>query len=123
MKKIILLSLVLLLTSGIGLVAQTGFTGPSNQGQNVRQGQSVTVAQAHTMRDDSRVVLTGHIISHISGNYYLFRDSTGEIRVEIYARRWNGLQVGPGDLVEISGEVDQGRNRPAYIEVYAIRLL
>ena len=65
-----------------------------------------TVEEAKTMRDDAWVVLHGHIESHIRSDYYVFRDDTGSITVEIDDDEWHGQTVGPQDRVEIAGEVD-----------------
>lgn len=68
----------------------------------------VTVSQAEKMKDDARVILRGQIEKRIKGDNYLFRDSTGSIKVDIDDDKWNGLTVGPNDTVEITGEVDKG---------------
>ena len=76
-----------------------GFTGP---------GPALsTVQQARDMRDDSPVTLQGHIVQHLGDAHYLFKDNTGTINVEIDHKRWQGQNVGPNDLVEISGEVEK----------------
>lgn len=67
----------------------------------------VTVEQAKTMRDDAHVALKGYIIQNLGDKDYLFKDSTGTITVEISSKRWQGLSIGPEDLVEIHGEVDK----------------
>lgn len=76
-----------------------GYTGP---GPDI-----VTVAQAKEMRDDKQVALKGYIIQSLGDNNYLFKDSTGAITVEISQKHWQGLTIGPEDLVELRGEVDK----------------
>lgn len=76
-----------------------GYTGPGPA--------IVTVEQAKSMRDDARVALKGHIIQNLGGEKYVFKDSTGAVNVEIDAKRWQGQNIGPDDLVEIYGEVDK----------------
>lgn len=68
----------------------------------------ITVAQAEKMKDDSRVILRGQIEKRIKGDNYLFRDSTGSIKIDIDDDKWNGVSVGPNDTIEITGEVDKG---------------
>jgi uncharacterized protein (TIGR00156 family) len=46
---------------------------------------------------------------HLREDYYLFRDQTGEIRVEISPGRFGGQQVGPEHAIRIMGELDQSR--------------
>ena len=66
----------------------------------------ITVNDARVMPHDSWVVLSGNIINALpGGRHYTFRDSTGEIAVEIGQNIWRGLSVSPSDRVEICGEV------------------
>ena len=81
---------------------QGGFKGP---GPAV-----VTVKEAQGMRDDAKVTLQGHIIQHLGGDKYMFKDATGTIRVEIDDDVWRGQTIAPDDLVEIHGEVDKDWN-------------
>ena len=67
----------------------------------------VTVEQAKSMRDDARVALKGYIIQSLGDKDYLFKDETGTITVEISPKRWQGLSIGPNDLVELHGKVDK----------------
>ena len=78
-----------------------GFTGP---GPDVA---ITTVEQAKTLPDDSRVVLRGNIVQSLGGKNYLFKDQSGSITVEIGAKKWNGQEVSPDDLVMLHGEVDR----------------
>ena len=81
-------------------VTQTGgFKGPGLE--------PVSVVQAKELRDDTPVTMRGHIIRHLGGEMYMFKDESGEMAVEIDAECWRGQQVGPEDLVEIRGEVDR----------------
>jgi len=85
------------------VMQQGGFSGP---GIHVS-----TVQQAKALRDDSHVVLKGHIIRSLGDEKYLFKDVTGTITVEIDDEDWRGTQVTPSDLVEISGELDKEWNK------------
>ncbi|MDL2307792.1 NirD/YgiW/YdeI family stress tolerance protein [Desulfovibrio sp. OttesenSCG-928-C06] len=76
-----------------------GFTGPAPD--------PITVEQAKKLPDDSNVTLRGHIVKNLGGENYLFKDSSGEITLEIDAECWRGQQVGPEDLVEIRGELEK----------------
>ncbi len=44
--------------------------------------------EAKTARFGAYITLTGKIVAHIREEYYLFRDETGEIRVEIENEFW-----------------------------------
>jgi len=76
-----------------------GFTGP---------GPGVTSARnAATMRDDTPVVLRGHIVQHLGGEKYIFKDASGTIRVDIDHDRWPPQPITPNNLVELRGEIDR----------------
>ncbi|MDY5303422.1 MAG: NirD/YgiW/YdeI family stress tolerance protein, partial [Campylobacter sp.] len=103
MKKVLLSSVLVLSLFGAGFQdAKTpanqenygGFTGPQAQGAN-------TVAGALKARDDTMVTLKGNIIRQVAHEKYEFKDSTGVMIVEIDDDKWNGLSVGPNDVVEI----------------------
>ncbi|EHU4958154.1 NirD/YgiW/YdeI family stress tolerance protein [Vibrio parahaemolyticus] len=95
MKKMILASMVALLSSS----AFAAFNGPEISVIN-------TVKDAQNATEDSAVMLSGHIIQSLGNETYLFKDSTGEIEVEIDNEEWMGLDVTPNDKVAIRGEIE-----------------
>jgi uncharacterized protein (TIGR00156 family) len=67
------------------------------------------------------VILTGNIIYFLPApNEYTFRDSSGEITVDIGPKEWRDLSASETDRVEISGEVKKERGQ-IFIKVHAIR--
>ena len=123
MKKVFLSSVLVLSLFGAGFQdAKTpanqenygGFTGPQAQGAN-------TVAGALKARDDTMVTLKGNIIRQVAHEKYEFKDSTGVMIVEIDDDKWNGLSVGPNDVVEIYGEVDSEIYRKNEVDVKFIK--
>ena len=103
MKRSIV-SLILTCTiAAIGAPALAQYTGPS---ADLR----TTVEKAKTMRDDTNVTLQGKIVQSLGGEKYLFRDSTGDIVIEIDHDKWMGLAVSDKDVVTIYGEVDKDWN-------------
>lgn len=123
MKKVLLSSVLVLSLFGAGFQdAQTpanqgsygGFTGSQAQGAN-------TVAGALKARDDTMVTLKGNIIRQVAHEKYEFKDSTGVMIVEIDDDKWNGLSVGPNDVVEIYGEVDSEIYRKNEVDVKFIK--
>jgi uncharacterized protein (TIGR00156 family) len=82
--------------------ANAQFTGPS------ARGQEMTVASAAAARPGTYVTMTGSIASHLRGDYYLLRDASGEVRVEISEGVWGGRPVSPDTKVRVVGEVDRG---------------
>ena len=105
MKKISMLAIMCAATISGALAttngtAMGGFVG----GENV----VLTIQQAKSMKDDSKVLLEGSIVQKNGHEKYLFQDSTGTIMVEIDDDDWHGLVVSPTDTVRIYGEVDRG---------------
>jgi uncharacterized protein (TIGR00156 family) len=77
-----------------------GYTGPS----------SITVSKAGDVRNmphDTDVVMEGKIESCLGEEKYLFNDGSDTITLEIDNDVWNGLEVGPNDIVIIYGEIDK----------------
>ncbi len=68
----------------------------------------VSVADAKNMKDDAYVVLQGTIQQNLGDENYLFKDDSGTVVIEIDDDDWNGVTVGPQDIVMIKGQVDKG---------------
>lgn len=82
---------------------------PSTRGGFVSDTETiVTVDQVGSLRDDTYVVVQGNIVRRVSGDKYLFQDSTGTMTVEIDDEGFNGLTVTPNDTIKMYGEVDRG---------------
>lgn len=81
--------------------APGGFQGPNVK--NVIHD----VVTALNAGDDAKIELTGNIISSVSHEEYIFRDKTGEVKVEIDDNLWRGATVTPETPVVIRGEVDK----------------
>ena len=98
-------SLVFFLTAGI--VSGQGFIGPNTPGQPVAFFSPVSVSEVRNLPKDSWIVLSGNIVHTLpGGKYYTFRDSSGEITVEIEPKVWRGLSVDPSDNIVIHGKVE-----------------
>jgi len=124
MKKSVYWSIFLFLAVlSVNTVYGQGFTGPGS-GASTRQVQTVTVSQAKNLPDDSLVILTGNIVQSLGREKFTFRDSTGDITIEIDRDLWVllDLSVSVNDRVEIRGEIDI-ENRIAEIDVKYIRKL
>ena len=75
-----------------------------------------TVEQAQGARRGDNAVLKGSIVKHLRGTYYLFRDSTGEIRVAINRLVWQGRRLTSTTRVRLTGRIDRDV-REIYINV------
>ena len=84
--------------------------------------EPIAINDAVNLPHDSWVILNGNIVSQLREgiNNYSFRDSSGEIIIDIGPKEWRGLSVGVSDRVEIYGEVKITRGQTS-IKVQAIR--
>jgi uncharacterized protein (TIGR00156 family) len=109
----------ILLALGLSLMAATAgaqFTGPG------ATGRTSTVAELAQARLGSYVTLTGNVVAHQREDYFTFRDASGEIRVEIAPRIWQGQKVSPETRVELLGEIERGPSG-RYVWVKSLKVL
>lgn len=121
MKKLLLVSLL-----AVSSVAYAGFNGNHQaKGGFVGNGQQVsvitTIAQALKARDDEPVQLTGTIISQIDNDEFIFRDSTGEIKIDVDDKAWQGQNVGFNDKITVYGKVDKETIGKNSVDVYRVQ--
>jgi uncharacterized protein (TIGR00156 family) len=108
MKKSVFWSVCFLtVVLSVSAVYGQGFTGPGS-GTITGQVQTVTVLQARSLPDNSLVILTGTIVQSLGREKYTFRDSTGDITIDIDRDLWTllGLSINTSDRVEIGGKLD-----------------
>lgn len=138
MKKYTVLVVFLMVCTSLAVHAQQqGFTGPMAFPQSVQTGFSgqgmqgfagmvapVSVQQLLQFPNKAPAILQGNIVSHLGGDRYLFRDSSGEVVIKIKHNRWWGLSVGPNDRVELGGELKRDKKTWMinYFDVKSIRV-
>lgn len=105
--------------SGAPAGLKGGFHGP------VSGAKAETAAGAKNLSDNSPVVLVGNIVSKVAGSKkkYMFRDSSGEIILEISPKIFKGMDVTPANTVRVSGKVDQDFGQEPEVEVKDLELL
>lgn len=102
----------------IGSALSLAYAQPVNQAALAStQIATVSVAQAKTLKDDSKVVLTGQISRSIGDEKYEFKDATGTIIVDIDDEKWNGQPVDSSVKVTLVGEVDHDRFPKKTVEI------
>jgi uncharacterized protein (TIGR00156 family) len=124
MKKSVFWSVCFLMAVlSVNAVYGHGFTG-AGSGTNAGRVQTVTVIQAKNLPDNSLVILTGNIVQSLGREKFMFRDSTGDITIEVDRNLWVllDLSVSANDLMEIRGEIDIEK-RAAEIDVKYLRKL
>ncbi|WP_150539546.1 YgiW/YdeI family stress tolerance OB fold protein [Actinobacillus vicugnae] len=115
MKKLTIISTLIATT----LLVACSTPPVQNQTFGANRTNAVTVAQAKSLHDDSRVSLEGKILRQVDHDEYIFADSTGDIKIEIDDHVWNGLNVTPNDNIRIQGKLDKETFHSS-IDVYTI---
>ncbi len=115
-----------LLTAGLialgATVALAQYTGPVEGKKGDAPLRTVAEIREHN-KDDQPVVLTGVLAKKLGKDKYLFKDDTGEIRVEIDAEDFPTVEVSEKTRVEITGEVDKSALRAAEVDAKRVRVL
>ena len=89
-----------------GLMATASITMANDSINTQALHQNVTVKQALSLKDDSKVQLKGYVVKSIGDEKYQFRDNTGSINVEIDDELWQGKPISAKTPVTIIGELD-----------------
>lgn len=90
-----------LLSAFLTIDASAQFVGPR------AQREIVTVEELQTARRGQEASLQGLVVKHLRDRYYLFRDSTGEMRVRIDRHVWRNRRVTSKDRIRLFGEIDR----------------
>ncbi|WP_258406547.1 NirD/YgiW/YdeI family stress tolerance protein [Shewanella spartinae] len=106
----------LILSCVLTLPAFAAYNGPKAGGV-IQQA-----SDAHTAKDDTPVELTGKLIKSLGDEKYLFRDSSGEVEVEIDNALWRDIEISSDTTVTLRGEVDD-EWRGIEIEIDSIELV
>lgn len=130
MKKIISLTALMLFSTATLADAQGGFQGSdAKQAVVAQQGgfqgpskvDLVTTAQLKDLKEDTPVILKGHILESLGNEEYTFQDKTGTVIIEVDHDDWNGVTVLPENEVILEGEVEVERGE-LQVEVDRIQL-
>ncbi len=121
----ITLSLIAALAAGIAVSAHAQYQGPGSKAAKSAQHEPIsTVADVKKRgRDDQQVTLTGQVVKKVGWEKYQFRDTTGEIRIEIDDDVMPSEPFDDKTKVEITGEVERDFLRSVEIDVKAIRIV
>jgi uncharacterized protein (TIGR00156 family) len=113
--------------TSVSVALALGSVATASLAQYVATGK---FAPAHTVSevlkdpvDDRRVELTGMLVQQTGRETFLFRDATGEIRVEIDAEDFPANQpIDASTRVLIHGEVEKKLTRKPVIDVERVQL-
>ncbi|RKG36463.1 NirD/YgiW/YdeI family stress tolerance protein [Acinetobacter rongchengensis] len=95
----------------VGLTGATTFATANNVNttavnQSALTPSLITVKQALTLKDNTKVQLRGHVVKATGDEKYQFRDNTGLITVDIDDELWQGKPISANTTVTLIGEVD-----------------
>lgn len=84
-----------------------------------------TVDRAMYLFKDSPVVFTGRILSKVAGeqDIYLFKDATGEARLEIAQKVFSGRDVTPDNTVQIEAKKTENAGFLPQFKVLSLEIL
>lgn len=118
MKKLFTLASLLAISSA----AVAGFQGNNQGGGFAAQNASVTtVAQALAGQDHAAAQITGTIVRQLDDDEFLFRDNTGEIKIDVEDNAWQGQTVGANEKITIYGQVDKENFGKNTLDVYRVQ--
>lgn len=116
MKKLVVMAF---LSAAVATSVSANPNGGFNGGFAASAQAVSSVSQLSSMKDDQYVVLQGNIVKQVGGEDYLFRDTSGEVVVEIDHENWAGVNVTPSDEVRVYGEVDQSWHKTE-VEIHRV---
>ena len=133
-KSFIYLLLAFFMISGLNVFADTTNNTQTTVQKNTIKASSspyldsnngiITVAELKDIEDGEYITLKGYITKRIKKKKFLFKDSTGEIILEIDKKINNQLAgVNENTLVEIYGEYDREHFEKNKIEVKKITIV
>lgn len=115
MKNVMLITSLLAVSTVA--VAKGGFQDGNHhkggKGEHVQQGfvdesrMVKSVSEALKADDYTPVLLVGSIVKQIDSDEFIFKDSTGEVQIDVKKRAWGGQTITPKDIIEIQGKVDK----------------
>ncbi len=119
MKKALILTTLLAVSTATVAKDGSRHYGGFNDGTQRSQTQGFfdesaavkTVAAALKASDDTPAIIEGKIIKQIDNDEFIFKDSTGEIVIDVSKRAWNGQTISPADTIQIRGSVDTEWNK------------
>ena len=107
MKKLAIFCICCLVAFFTTATVSAQFTGSSSGASQIRvsgsQITAMTVNDVKNLSKDAPVVLVGNITRALSKSSFTFKDSTGEITVNI--KSFGGVQIGDTDRIVIVGRV------------------
>ena len=108
--------LVVFLTSTMFATASWAGQREAEMLRNAAQN-TVSVAQAKQLADETAVALSGVIVKRIRGDHFKFKDGSGSIEIDVDDEVWKPIHLKAGDQVNIMGEVDTQSDKSTIIDV------
>lgn len=100
-----------------GTAAFAQYTGPAGTPAGKAASAKNVAEVLKSPVDNTQVAFDGHILRKLSSDKYMFSDGTGEIRVEIDAKRLPATPINEKTKVQIRGEVEKDFMESPQIDV------
>ena len=88
----------ILMTAGISCASTVGAVMPG-------QAYSTTVSAIRSLPEGFTARIYGHLVERFDERHYMFKDTTGDLRVVIDRSKWGNIDVMPMDAIELQGFV------------------
>lgn len=83
---------------------------------------SISVGEALAVPDDSKVVVTAHVVQQVDSDHFLLRDSSGSITAHIDEDLLGKVKIAPDARLRVGGTVDQD-HKPPVLEAKTVQLV
>lgn len=98
----------------------------SNFFVDTSNGAVITVLEAKKMNDKSIITLEGYIIKQVSDDEFIFRDNSGEIKIDIDDNvmiKFANAKITPNTLVRIYGSLDKELLEETKADIFKLEIL
>ena len=86
----------------------------------------ITVLQAKKLSDKSPITLEGYLVRQIDDDEFIFRDSSGEIRIDIddnVMYQFANARITPNTLVRIQGSLDKEMLEETTADIFKLEIV
>jgi uncharacterized protein (TIGR00156 family) len=111
-------TLVCISLLGVSAAAVADYVGPSTY--SVFRSVAEVIKNG---KDEDAVLLKGNIVKRIGKEKLVFRDTTGEIHLDVDQEKMPAQNFDDKTVVEVGGEVEKGMMRSPEIDVKSIRIV
>ena len=86
----------------------------------------ITIKKAKKLNDKDTVTLEGYIVKQIDDDEFIFRDNSGEIKIDINDNvmiQFANARITPNTLIRIQGSLDKEMLEETTLDVFKLEIL